>query len=75
MTATLPKLFRIRLFAARNFGAYRYRGMISMAGAHGYPLAQVRYKDGYRSIQMAIGTAVDYAKMFDGSVEPVGTGS
>lgn len=59
-------IFKVRLWLAEHFGFYRYEGCWSMSNM---PKARVRYSDGISSY-MAIGNAVDYAKIFGGKVIP-----
>ncbi len=71
----MSRLFRVRLWLAKNLGMYRYEGMMAMA--RGYPMARVHYfpNENYPnraySCPMPIGNAVDYAEMFGGDVVPV----
>lgn len=59
-------VFKIRMYLATEWGAYRYDGLFP--DIRGYPMAQVLYKDGNKSVPMAIGNCVDYAAMFGGKV-------
>ena len=60
--------FKLLMYFAKQ-GHYQYEGSMCMAETHGFPVARVQYEDGV-SNKMAIGTAVEYAKMFKGTVIP-----
>jgi hypothetical protein len=60
-----------KLWLAQHWGWYRYDGIWSMA-PDSYPKGQVLYKDGLWSAPMSLGSAVDYARMFGGTVHPAG---
>lgn len=48
-------------------GRYKYKGLIGYQ-PRWMPLGYVRYPDGSRSTILALGTAVDYMKLFGGKV-------
>lgn len=65
--------FKIRLFQANYLGMYKYNGII---GYSNMPKAKVLYPFALSnkiqlSIPMEFGTAVSYARMFNGIVVPV----
>ena len=59
----IPPL-KLKWLAAWN----RTSGLLDGCSADGMKKAYVRYTDGYRSMDMPVGNAVDYAKMFGGIV-------
>jgi hypothetical protein len=59
-----------QLWCAQKLGWYRYKGIWSMAPDN-FPKGQILYTDGLWSAPMSLGGAVDYAKMFGGTVHPV----
>lgn len=70
-------MYKIQLWLATNLGWYRYYGMIGCEPRH-WPKARVLYPPdekfsfpGGRSTPMALGNAIDYAEMFNGTVVPV----
>lgn len=65
-----PELvFKTRLSMAKR-GYYKYDGLMCFAEIRGIPVAQVLYSDNKKSVRMAMGTAVEYAEMFNGTVVP-----
>lgn len=74
--------FQFALFLGR-LGFFRYDGAHAFAKSRGWPMARVFYHgvpsswqwppdstEGY-SVPMAIGNAVEYARMFNGTVVPL----
>lgn len=59
--------FRVQLWLATHFGFYRYDGLRGHQPPH-MPVAYLRYPSGDYSCAMALGNAVDYARMFGGEV-------
>lgn len=73
--------FKIALFFAK-LGFFKYDGAMAFAEHRGIPMARVLYPAGVdwdggrnypagQSVPMAIGNAVNYAKLFNGTVVPL----
>lgn len=69
--------FKIALFLAK-LGFFKYEGAMAFAEHRGVPMARVRYdwdarrnRPAGQSVPMAIGNAVEYAAMFNGTVVPL----
>jgi len=61
-------VFKVRVKVATKSQFYHYTGLMFISHLSGQPQAKVMYNDGKISQNMAIGNAVDYAKMFGGEV-------
>jgi hypothetical protein len=70
--------FRLQLWLAETFGLWKHEGLVGFE-PHWWPKARVKYPPapefdfpGGVSVPMAMGNAVDYAAMFNGTVVPRG---
>ena len=61
------KVFKVRLSMAER-GYYKYDGLMNFAKIRGFPVGRVIYPDGKKSVEMALGTAVEYREMFGGTI-------
>ena len=66
LTAFKDRRWRVQLWLAEH-GWYRYHGSLRCM-PRSWPMGKVVYDDNTESFPMALGSAVDYARMFDGRV-------